>query len=206
MSPVEKLLRYCSDEIPVISGDAISRRGFLKVGALAAGACVLPEKAAACTDTGTGESSPSGEKVLSLYNTHTGESFSSVYRAGEAYLREALEKINLILRDHRTDQIKPIDVRLLDLLYALGKEVNVRSPFHVISGYRSPKTNSGLRNKNPGVAKSSLHIKGKAVDVRLPGVDLPSLRKAAIRLRGGGVGYYSRSDFLHLDIGRVRYW
>jgi uncharacterized protein YcbK (DUF882 family) len=129
-----------------------------------------------------------------------------VYCAKGRYLPGALADINHILRDHRTGEIKAIDIRLLDLLYALGLKLEDRGPFHVISGYRSPKTNAILRAHGQGVAKNSLHLQGKAVDIRLPGCDLSVLRHAAMNLKGGGVGYYPGPHFVHIDVGRVRHW
>ena len=146
------------------------------------------------------------EKSLSLHNTHTGESLSTVYWIQGDYLPGALDDLNYILRDHRTGEIKPIDTQLLDLLHALSEKLSVRHPFHIISGYRSQATNDLLRRRGRGVAKNSLHVHGKATDIRLPGCDLSVLRESAMGLRGGGVGYYPRSNFVHMDIGTVRYW
>ncbi len=146
------------------------------------------------------------ERALAFFNTHTAEELNLVYWARGRYRNEALAEIDHILRDHRSGEVKPIDTRLLDLVHALGKALGNRGPFHVISGYRSPTTNARLRANGRGVARSSLHLEGKAVDIRLPGCDLPTLRRAAIALKGGGVGYYPGPDFVHIDVGRVRYW
>jgi uncharacterized protein YcbK (DUF882 family) len=148
----------------------------------------------------------SPRRSLSLYNTHTGEELEAVYWAGGRYRTEALAEIDHILRDHRTGEIKAIDTRLLDLMHALSRALDDRGPFHVISGYRSPKTNALLRAGSKGVAGKSLHLQGKAVDIRLPDCDLAVLRRAALDLKGGGVGYYPGSNFVHIDVGRVRYW
>jgi uncharacterized protein YcbK (DUF882 family) len=137
---------------------------------------------------------------------HTAERLKTVYWLQGEYLPEALGDINYILRDYRTDEVKPIDPRLLDLLYAMSRKLRTRRPFHIVSGYRCPATNAMLRRYNKGVAKRSLHIQGKAVDFRLPGYTLASLRRVAVALRGGGVGYYPRSNFIHVDTGKVRYW
>jgi uncharacterized protein YcbK (DUF882 family) len=110
------------------------------------------------------------------------------------------------MRDHRTGETKSIDPRLLDLLYAVKKRLGATQPFHIISGYRSPKTNAILRKNAGGVARKSLHIEGKAVDIRLPDAELSALRKVTMDLRGGGVGYYPKSDFIHVDLGLLRYW
>lgn len=147
------------------------------------------------------------ERRLSFYNLHTGERLSTVYWARGRYVPEALGRIDRILRDFRTGEVKPIDRRLLDLLYALARRLEAERPFHVISGYRSPKTNAMLVSQSDGgVAKRSYHMRGMAIDVRLPERDLARLRRAAVALRRGGVGYYPRSDFVHVDVGPVRYW
>jgi uncharacterized protein YcbK (DUF882 family) len=137
---------------------------------------------------------------------HTGESLATVYWVKGAYLPEVLEAVDYLFRDHRTDETIPIDPQLLDLLHALRQELECRYSFHIVSGYRSPATNAYLRRHRRGVAQRSLHIEGKAVDLRLPGYDSALLRRAAIELQAGGVGYYPRSDFVHLDVGRIRYW
>ena len=149
-----------------------------------------------------------GVRRLSFYNTHTGEALRQVpYWEDGRYLPDALAAINEVLRDHRTDEVHPIDPGLFDLLHALTRKLDTPSSFHVISGYRSPHSNALLRTAGGGgVAKYSLHMDGKAVDVRLPGVQLARLRKAALTLRRGGVGYYPDDGFVHLDTGRVRTW
>jgi len=147
-----------------------------------------------------------GERRLRFHNIHTGESLSTIYWADGTYIPEARNEIDLILRDWRTDEITNIDPRLLDLVHELAGVVDARAPFHVISGYRSPKTNALLRKKSHGVAKKSLHMRGMAVDICLPGRDLRTLRKAALSLRRGGVGFYPKPGFVHVDVGRVRTW
>ena len=123
-----------------------------------------------------------------------------------AYVPEALSAIDRVLRDHRSGEVHPIDPALLDLLHRLRGTVDASRPFGLVSGYRSAATNAKLRSESRGVAKRSLHMEGKAVDIRLPGCRLENLHRAALSLRGGGVGYYGRSNFLHLDTGRVRSW
>lgn len=147
-----------------------------------------------------------GARRLALYNTHTGENLTVTYHADGQYVEDSLSAIDHLLRDHRTDEIRAIDVRLLDLLHRLSVSLETGSAFHVISGYRSPLTNATLASRSGGVASRSLHMDGMAIDIRMPGRDLRSVHGAAIALRGGGVGYYERSDFVHMDVGRVRYW
>jgi len=178
----------------------VSRRRFLSLSAgAAAGLIVAPSHAT----TGL---SRHGERSLRFHHLHTGEQLTRTYWADGVYLDDQLADINQLLRDHRTGEIHPIDPQLLDLLHRLQHKTGSRKPFEIISGYRSPKTNASLRKKSSGVAKRSLHMQGKAIDVRIPGTDLSRLRKAALALKGGGVGYYPKSNFLHLDTGRVRHW
>jgi len=179
----------------------IGRRDFIGLGMLGFVLSLFPREVLAAT-----RSLLTIERSLSLHNTHTGESLNTVYWAHGDYLSGALDDLNYILRDHRTEEIKPIDTQLLDLLHALSETLCTRQPFHVISGYRSQATNDFLRTRGRGVARNSLHIQGKAMDIRLPGCDLSVLRESAMGLRGGGVGYYPRSGFVHVDIGRLKYW
>lgn len=145
-------------------------------------------------------------RTLSFYNTHTHERLTVTYKKGTTYNPEALEKISSILRDHRTGDIHPIDPKLMDFLYDLLTEVDNHGEVHIISGYRSPKTNKKLRGRSKGVAAGSLHMKGKALDFRLPGTDTGVLRDTARAMKRGGVGYYRKLDFVQIDTGRVRYW
>lgn len=184
-----------------ISDSGISRRDFLTAGLVAAAACLFPyETLAAVPDVFA------AEKALTFYNTHTGENMKAVYWSQGAYLPQALADVNHIMRDYRTGEVKEIDPDLLDLLFALRQKLERTGPFHIISGYRSAETNSLLSAMSDGVAKNSLHIYGKAIDIRIPGCELKTLQRAAIDLGRGGVGYYPGSDFVHLDVGRVRRW
>lgn len=180
---------------------SISRRSFLALGAAAALAGILPRPVFA---------SPAAlarpERSLAFYNTHTGEQLRTVYWVQGSYVQESLGEIDHILRDHRTNEIKNIDVGVLDLLFALDNQLETQEPFHVISGYRSPDTNALLRAHDTGIAENSLHLVGKAIDIRIPGRELKVLHKTAVALKAGGVGYYPKSDFVHVDVGRVRYW
>ena len=175
-----------------------ARRRLLGLGLAAAGALVLPPTAWGAR--------PAGERRLSLYNIHTGERLSTIYWAQGRYLDEALHRIDHVLRDHRDNSVHPMDPALLDLLVALQSRLGTHEPFHVISGYRSPATNARLRKVSTGVAKRSLHMQGKAIDIRLPGVELKTLRRTALAMKAGGVGYYPKSGFVHVDTGRVRHW
>jgi len=183
-----------------------SRRRFLKFGlqfgAGAATALFLPNALASPSSP----ASTQPERKLSLLNLHTGESLKTTYWAEGQYQIDELTAINHILRDHRTGDIHQMDKTLLELLNVLHDKVDGKQPFQIISGYRSPKTNASLNKKSNGVAKKSLHMQGKAIDIRLPGCKLSDLRKAAINCQTGGVGYYPKSDFIHIDTGRVRRW
>lgn len=179
----------------------VSRRTLVKLGMLAAASAILPRSA-----FGSSNSRSVAEKSLAFYNTHTGEKLRTVYWAEGNYLAPSLREINFILRDPRNDEVRDIDTQLLDLLYAIHKAIDAPQAFHVISGYRSPASNAFLRAHSSGVAKNSLHLVGQAIDIRCPGRELRVLRKAAMALKAGGIGYYPKSDFVHIDTGRVRYW
>jgi uncharacterized protein YcbK (DUF882 family) len=184
-----------------ISCHKTSRRDFL-AGALATTAmCLFPYKAVAAVSKVF-----ITEKSLSFYNTHTGENLTAIYWSEGTYLPQALADINYILRDYRTGDVKAIDTDLLDLLFVLHQKLESKRPFNIISGYRSQETNFLLNSASRGVAKNSLHIDGKAIDIRIPGYELKTLKRAAVDLRRGGVGYYPVSDFVHVDVGRIRYW
>lgn len=145
-------------------------------------------------------------RSLSFYNTHTGERLVIEYFAGGEYVADALKEVNWFLRDFRTGGVHDIDPGVLDILTKVHDLTGASRPFDVISGYRSPETNAMLRRRSRQVASGSLHQAGKAIDVRLPGVPLTTVRDAGLSLGLGGVGYYQRSNFVHLDTGRVRRW
>jgi uncharacterized protein YcbK (DUF882 family) len=144
-------------------------------------------------------------RALAFSNLHTGESLEVVYREGGAYVPEALAGLDHLLRDHRTGEVHPIDPALFDLLFDLRRATG-GGVFEVISGFRSRVTNQMLRAQGGGIVEKSLHLVGKAIDVRLRGVATARLRRAALGLRRGGVGFYPGPDFVHLDTGRVRFW
>lgn len=146
------------------------------------------------------------ERKLALLNLHTGESLNATYWAEGQYQTSELHAISRVLRDHRSGDAHEMDNNLIDFLNILHHKMDGKKAFHVISGYRSPKSNAQLRSNSSGVAKKSLHMQGKAIDIRLPGRDLSALRTAALSLQTGGVGYYPKSDFIHVDTGRVRQW
>ncbi len=146
------------------------------------------------------------EKALSFYHTHTLKELSIVYFRNGSYIPKALTKINTFLSDFRTGDIHPIDPALLDLLHDLRKSTGSKEFFEVISGYRSPHTNAMLHSSSGGVASHSLHMLGKAIDIRLPSFNTGRLHQIALAFQRGGVGYYPQSDFVHLDTGHVRAW
>ena len=184
-----------------------NRRDMLKTGlALAAGGLVAgiasPAKAARMVLPGM------GSYAITFTNAHTGEGFSGVYRVGNRYLPEAFEKINYVLRDFRVGEVFPIDPRALDIVYLVHQKTGVNKPLEILSGYRSPKTNSMLRRATSisGVAVNSLHLTGQAIDFRMPEYSTRRLRNIAASLNAGGVGFYPRSNFVHVDTGSVRHW
>lgn len=180
----------------------LSRRRLLQAGGALAGAVAafgLAPRALA---------GPDSESVrrLTLKNLHTPEVLDVVYRRDEEYLPEALAQVEVLLRDYRTGDRHPIDPQLLDTLYEVAQRVGVDPVFSVISGYRSPQTNAVLHERSSGVASHSLHMEGRAIDVRLIHVDCADLAAKALDMKRGGVGYYRQSDFVHLDTGRFRSW
>lgn len=146
-------------------------------------------------------------RALAFEHLHTNEHLSLIYAVGGSVLPQAQSRLDVFLRDHYTGDVGAIDPQLFDLLYRLRTTLGTHMPLQVISGYRSPFTNERLRTTRAGgVAKRSLHMDGKAIDIRIPGVALADLRDAAISLHAGGVGFYSRENFVHVDTGSVRTW
>ena len=178
----------------------INKRQLLKTGGLgllAAAVPIIPARSALA-----------GFKSFSINfrHGHTGESFSGVYRVGDRYLPEAFERLNYVMRDFRTGEVFPMDPHILDVLTIIHKKTGINRPMEVLSGYRSPKTNAMLRKASTGVAKNSFHMYGQAIDFRLPYFNTSQLRTIAREMKVGGVGYYPKSDFVHIDTGKVRSW
>ena len=173
-----------------------SRRSLLKVAGLLAPLALAPLSALARTRT----------RARRFYHTHTSEKLDVVYAQNGAYIAVALDQVNQLLRDFRSGDVHPIDPRLLDILADVQERTGGSGRFEVISAFRSPATNDMLRHHSSGVAQHSLHLRGQAIDVRLSGTDTRNLRRAAVAMARGGVGYYPASDFVHLDTGRVRTW
>ncbi|WP_342221725.1 YcbK family protein [Candidatus Fukatsuia endosymbiont of Tuberolachnus salignus] len=175
------------------------RRKWLTLGGAALGISLLPHKTLATLST-------SRPRLLKLNNLHTGESIKSEYFNGHSYNKKELTCLNYFFRDFRANEVKHIDPNLFDQLYRLKLLLDTNKPVQLVSGYRSPKTNNALRQRSSGVAKHSLHTLGKAMDFHIEGVALNTIRKAALNIRAGGVGYYPRSNFVHIDTGQVRAW
>ena len=188
------------------------RRELLRHGLAAAVVLAGPGLARAAQPGGLALARPAQTAVmaepaeLSFYNTHTGERLAVVYRDASGYLPDAMAAVAHVLRDHRNDQVKAIDPALLDQLQRISAALGTDEPFHVISGYRSPETNAKLAAASNGVARHSMHLEGRAIDIRLPDRPLAQLHRAALALRAGGVGAYPSSNFVHIDTGRVRTW
>lgn len=183
----------------VTAAGCLSRRQFLVKAALPltlAVAGLPPREAQAAL----------AERSLVLHHLHTGETLKAVYFADGRYVREGLDAITHHLRDWRVNKTQPVDPELVDLLWSVRRRLGTSAPVHVICGYRSPETNEMLRRRTRGVARNSLHLRGMAIDLRIPGTGLRRLRDAAVSLKGGGVGYYPRSEFVHLDTGAIRTW
>ena len=180
-----------------LNASGISRRNAL---ALCAGASALLASpgfaAAALTD----------RRALTFHHLHTGEKISRVYWADGRYLAEPLRDITMLCRDFRTGDVHPIDREALDVVFRIQLALETTKPVEIISAYRSPKTNAVLAARSSGVAKRSFHMQGKALDIRIPGISSARVARAAISLDEGGVGLYSRSNFVHVDTGRSRRW
>ncbi len=177
--------------------DGVSRRSFLAFGLGTAIMAVNPVEAAV-------RALP--ERGIYLYNTHTGEFLKTTYWSQGQYVARSLAQINRLMRDHRNGEVHPMDPRLLDAMVAVHRKFGNKGAIHIISGYRSPQTNALLAANSDGVAHNSLHMTGKAVDIRIPGQSTKLVGRAAKSLKAGGVGTYPSSNFVHMDTGKIRYW
>ncbi|PWC95273.1 hypothetical protein AEJ54_07260 [Azospirillum sp. Sp 7] len=187
-----------------MNGRETGRRGFLTFAAAALTALAVP----ALVPAAPALAAPlaGGVRRLTLHNINTNEQFSGVYWADGAYRPDALKKLDVLLRDHRAKQVGRYDPRLFDVLARLHQTLDSDEPFRVICGYRSRRTNAMARRRSRGVAKESYHTRGMAIDVMLPDVELKAIATAARSMEAGGVGYYPRSGFVHIDTGPVRTW
>jgi len=176
-----------------------NRRKLLALGSVALGAALLPTQAFATLSTPR-------PRVLTLNNLHTGETLKAEFFDGRGYIQDELARLNHFFRDFRANKVKAIDPKLFDQLYRLQGLLGTNKPVQLISGYRSLDTNNELRAHSSGVAKKSYHTKGQAMDFHIEGISLSNVRKAALSLRSGGVGYYPRSNFVHIDTGPLRHW
>jgi uncharacterized protein YcbK (DUF882 family) len=155
---------------------------------------------------GASAAAASAPRSLSVLNLHTGEKLAATYFEAGRYLPDALAALDRVLRDHRTGEVHPIAPGLIDLVADLAGQFGRPDAVQIISGYRSPASNAALHARSSGVATRSLHMQGMAMDIRVPGAPLERLRNAALALRRGGVGYYPASNFVHVDVGKVRQW
>lgn len=186
----------------VLTGQGyIDRRQVLRLGLAGMLASIVP-----FTFAGEAKAAAHDAWRVTFRNAHTGDSFNGVYRVGNKYLPDAFERLNYVLRDFRTGEIFPMDPRVIDLMAIVQRKAAQKRPINIFSGYRSPKTNSYLRHASTGVAKNSFHMYGQALDMHIDGYSTKKLRNIALDLRAGGVGYYPKSDFVHIDTGSVRSW
>ncbi len=193
---------YCSKNEPHSSHMA-TRRQLLKGLAYGTAAFSMPGFTGVAKASTRWLNSP---RKLAFYNLHTEEKLSLTYFEDGQYVTDALQELNYLLRDHRSEDVYSIDLELYDMLYDLQSMLGGNKTLQVISAYRSPTTNAMLKRKSSGVAKKSLHMLGRAIDIRIEGVDSKVVQKASIAMSRGGVGYYRQSDFVHVDTGSVRNW
>lgn len=182
------------------SANLLGRRSFLGLGLAGAGALTFLPRSVMAKTTAV------DSRTLGFFNTHTNEILKATYWQNGSYDRGAVSDINYILRDFRSGDVFSMDLKLFDLLTILHRRTDSKKPFEIISGYRSPLTNAKLASASNGVAKRSMHMEGKAIDIRLRDVKLADLRLDAMAMKAGGVGFYPKSDFVHVDTGRVRHW
>jgi uncharacterized protein YcbK (DUF882 family) len=192
----------------------MGRRGFLSFAASALTVAAVPSIVGVATvapimlGSSSAEAAPLAGSVrrIALHNINTQESFDGIYWADGNYKPDALKKLDVLLRDHRAKQVCRYDPRLFDLLARVHGTLNSDEPFEVICGFRSRRTNAMARRRSRGVAKESYHTRGMAIDIRLPDTQLRAIAETAKAMQGGGVGFYPRSGFVHLDVGPVRTW
>ncbi len=203
-SIAEKLMASNAEAQAAFDAD---RRGFLRHGLAAGmmaalGATILPGTSWAQ------DANPAalGGRDIHIFNAHTGDKFIGSYWHNGRYLPDAFAGIKHVMRDHRSGDTFPIDPRLMDILFVLQNKLDSKGGFRVLSGYRSPKSNALLRRNGEGVAKNSLHMTGQAIDISMPGTPLSRLHNTALAVHSGGVGYYPKTGFVHVDTGRVRSW
>lgn len=178
----------------------LSRRDVINMGTVGLVTSVAPLLA--------GQAKAAAPKMwqVSFRQAHTGESFSGVYRVGDQYLPDVFERLNYMMRDFRTGEAFPMDPRVIDILSMVQAGTGKSTPLEILSAYRTPKTNAMLRRISEGVARNSYHMYGQAVDIRMPGYNTKKLGAVARSLRQGGVGYYPKSHFVHVDTGELRSW
>jgi uncharacterized protein YcbK (DUF882 family) len=195
---------------PLHMNEIWSRRQFVQTAFATGAGLAIARFATATATTAQGEAvseTPVLERHLELHNTHTSETVSVVYRRGEDYLPNAIESLRQLMRDHRSGEAHDIDLTLYDQLHDLARAARCEPRFEIISGYRSPASNASMAARpGSGVAKHSLHMEGRAIDVRLHECSCADLRDVALAAAKGGVGFYRRSDFVHIDTGRFRTW
>lgn len=180
--------------------NSIDRREILKLGLAGMLASIVP------LSFSTDAVASGNVWRVGFHHAHTGESFNGVYRIGNKYLPDAFDLMNYVLRDFRTGEIFPMDPRVIDIMAMIQRKADARNPIKIYSGYRSPKTNNRLRKNSSGVAKNSFHMYGQALDLHIDHYSTSKLRNIAKSLRAGGVGYYPKSQFIHVDTGAVRSW
>jgi len=182
------------------------RRSFLKTLAVAATGFILPSSLILPAEAKV-KAKPSGaSRRISLVALNNSDRFDGIYWENGRYLPDAQRKISHLMRDSHNGQIHKIDPHLFDQLWELSRLLNLKEPFQVVCGYRSPTTNALARRRSSGVAKKSLHMSGRAIDIRLAGRSVSTLSRAARSMKAGGVGYYPKSNFIHIDTGAVRTW
>lgn len=187
--------------------DSRSRRRFI-ARAIVGGTALVSGAALAIPPRDSLPDKPTSQmpRRLHLINDHTKETLNVEYWQNGQYINNTLGQLHYLLRDHHTGKAALIDPRLYDFLYNIQGQFDTTEPIHVLSGYRTPETNAYLRKTSLGVARNSFHTKGRAVDIYIPGIDAKGIQKAARKLQLGGVGYYAKAGFVHLDTGYVRHW